>query len=100
VFGKLPSYYVFQWMTSYDVYKDVHTSASTSTTSRQEIRGFERPGRARAEGYLTDLLLVDGDLLDDIRLLQDKNRLIAIMKDGAFHKRPVAHLLSHRIAAE
>ena len=39
-------------------------------------------------GYLADLLLVDGNPLDDVSILQDKSRLNAIMKDGAFHKRP------------
>lgn len=42
-------------------------------------------------GYLADILLVDGDPTQDITLLQDKNRLKAIMKDGQFHKDP-AHL--------
>ena len=40
------------------------------------------------EGYLADLLLVDGDPLSDVRILQDKKRLIAIMKDGKFHQAP------------
>ena len=40
------------------------------------------------EGYLADLLLVDGDPSEDIRLLQNADRLLAIMKDGAFHKAP------------
>ncbi|TXL71897.1 amidohydrolase family protein [Vineibacter terrae] len=40
------------------------------------------------EGYLADLLLVDGDPLQDISLLQDADRLIAIIKDGVFHKAP------------
>ncbi|MFE2431039.1 amidohydrolase family protein [Streptomyces sp. NPDC059373] len=39
-------------------------------------------------GYLADLVLVDGDPLDDIRILQDRDRLLAIMKDGRFHKAP------------
>ncbi|CAN5849472.1 hypothetical protein BH11PSE3_BH11PSE3_46600 [soil metagenome] len=34
------------------------------------------------KGYLADLLLVDGDPLKDVRLLQDKNRLVFVMKDG------------------
>ena len=37
-------------------------------------------------GYLADLLLVDGDPLEDIGLLQDRARLLLIMKDGALHK--------------
>lgn len=39
-------------------------------------------------GYLADLLLVDGDPLSNIRVLQDKNRILAVMKDGTFHRRP------------
>ncbi|HEV7933137.1 MAG TPA: amidohydrolase family protein [Actinomadura sp.] len=39
-------------------------------------------------GYLADLLLVDGDPLADIGVLQDRDRLTAIMKDGRFHKEP------------
>ncbi|MDB4926519.1 amidohydrolase family protein [Mucilaginibacter sp.] len=41
------------------------------------------------EGYLADLLLVDGDPLKDIKILQDKKRLHGIMKDGKFHKDPM-----------
>jgi imidazolonepropionase-like amidohydrolase len=40
------------------------------------------------EGYLADLLLVDGDPLANITLLQDKDRILAVMKDGTFHKQP------------
>jgi imidazolonepropionase-like amidohydrolase len=40
------------------------------------------------EGYLADLLLVDGDPLADVRILQDIKRIVAIMKDGKFHKAP------------
>jgi imidazolonepropionase-like amidohydrolase len=40
------------------------------------------------EGYLADLLLVDGDPLSNIAILQDRTKLLAIMKDGAFHKEP------------
>jgi len=37
-------------------------------------------------GYLADLLLVDGDPLADIGILQDTRRLAAIIKSGRFHK--------------
>jgi imidazolonepropionase-like amidohydrolase len=39
-------------------------------------------------GFLADLLLVDGDPTRDVTLLQDRQRLRAIMKDGRFHKDP------------
>jgi imidazolonepropionase-like amidohydrolase len=37
-------------------------------------------------GYLADLLLVDGDPLADVSMLQNQDRLLAIMKGGVFHK--------------
>jgi imidazolonepropionase-like amidohydrolase len=40
------------------------------------------------EGYLADLLLVDGDPIANIAILQDPARLLAIMKDGVFYKQP------------
>ncbi len=51
---------------------------------------MQRPGELGLvrEGWLADLLLVDGDPVTDIRILRDRARLRAIMKDGRFHKRP------------
>ncbi len=40
------------------------------------------------EGYLADLLLVDGDPLANLGVLLEKDKLLAIMKDGVFHKEP------------
>lgn len=37
-------------------------------------------------GYLADLVLVDGDPLADVSMLQDPARLAVIMKDGRLHK--------------
>ena len=48
------------------------------------LRGHDL-GQVRP-GYLADLLLVDGDPLADVSILQDRSRLVAIMKDGVFFK--------------
>ncbi len=37
-------------------------------------------------GYLADLLMVKGDPTSDVKLLQDRANLAAIIKDGSFHK--------------
>lgn len=40
------------------------------------------------EGYLADLLLVEGDPTQNVSILQDKANLAMIMKDGALYKAP------------
>jgi imidazolonepropionase-like amidohydrolase len=40
------------------------------------------------EGCLADILLIDGDPLADITVLQDQARILAVMKDGDFHRAP------------
>ena len=40
------------------------------------------------EGYLADLLMVDGDPLANLAILREPQRLLAVMKDGVFAKRP------------
>ncbi len=42
------------------------------------------------KGWLADLLLVEGDPLQDVRLLQDKAKLRLIMKDGVAWKNALA----------
>jgi imidazolonepropionase-like amidohydrolase len=42
------------------------------------------------EGYLADLLLVDGDPLANLSILRDPRRILAVMKDGVFAKAPEA----------
>ncbi len=59
----------------------------------------EELGQIR-DGYLADLLLIDGDPLADIRILQDRKRILAVMKDGEFHRAPqIASARSTRWAA-
>ena len=55
-----------------------------------EIMGMgNRLGQVK-RGYLADLLLVDGDPLADVAILQQRDRLRAIMKDGVFWKSPAS----------
>lgn len=50
-------------------------------------------------GFLADLILVDGNPLASVALLQDATKLLAIMKDGAFHKAPMARRQEQRQTA-
>ena len=62
--------------------------AATRTGGEIMKRGHEL-GLIR-QGYLADLLLVDGNPLEDIKRLQNQDALLAIMKDGQLHKAPPA----------
>jgi len=52
------------------------------------------------EGYLADLLLVDGDPLQDIGILRDRDRITHIMQGGRFHKRPRREELESLLALQ
>jgi imidazolonepropionase-like amidohydrolase len=40
------------------------------------------------EGCLADILLVDGDPLSNLAILRDPRKMLAVMKDGIFYKKP------------
>ena len=53
-----------------------------------EIMGMgDRLGQIRC-GYLADLLLVDADPIENVTILEQQDRIKAIMLDGTFWKRP------------
>jgi imidazolonepropionase-like amidohydrolase len=37
-------------------------------------------------GYLADLLLIDGNPTENVKLLQDRDKIVMIMKDGIYYK--------------
>ncbi len=61
-----------------------------------QLMGMDGELGAIAPGYLADLLLVDGDVTKDITLLQDKARILAVMKDGQFHRSPPSQEAEHQ----
>jgi len=71
---------LFSWST-----KDVLVAA---TQWGADLMGMGSELGQIKEGFLADLLLVDGNPLDDVTILQDRAKLLAIMKDGAFRKVP------------
>ena len=60
--------------------------AATQLGGQIMMRGHEL-GQIKS-GALADLLLVDGDPLANIAILQERARLLAVMKDGVFQRPP------------
>lgn len=61
---------------------------SAATKLGGELMGLEHDIGMIKPGYLADLLLVEGDPTQDVRILQDKANLAMIMKGGRMHKAP------------
>ena len=60
---------------------------ASATIINAEIIGMSKQLGIIEAGALADILVVDGDPLKDLGLLQDQGQhLVAIMKDGAFYK--------------
>jgi imidazolonepropionase-like amidohydrolase len=70
-----------------------------STKYGGHIMNMENELGMLKEGWIADMLLVDGDPLADVRILQDHKRLLAIMKDGKFHKAPRINEARRRLTA-
>jgi len=71
----------------------------SATSQGGQIMGMpDELGQVRA-GYLADMILIDGDPATDVTVLQHKERILAVMKDGSFHRRPPTRVAGMRIAA-
>jgi len=57
-----------------------------TTKIASEVLGLEKRIGTLEKGKLADLIVVDGNPLEDITLLQKKDKILAIMKDGQFFK--------------
>ena len=53
-----------------------------ATMTGAEILGREKEIGSLEAGKLADVLVVDGDMLADIRLLEDRSRFVAVMQGG------------------
>jgi len=47
-------------------------------------------------GYLSDMILVDGNPVANVKILQDATKLLAIRTDGQFHQEPQSASQSQR----
>lgn len=59
-----------------------------ATIVGNQLMGTGDEGGEVKEGYLADLLLVDGDPLKDVAVLQKRENMRMIMKDGVIYKDP------------
>jgi imidazolonepropionase-like amidohydrolase len=71
---------------------------ATSVGGAMMVMGSDEKQGQVKEGYLADLLLVDGDPLADLSVLLKPERLLVIMKDGALYKN-INATVQRRVAA-
>jgi imidazolonepropionase-like amidohydrolase len=83
------------WEMELFVHKFGFTAAETLAAATRDGAALMGMGDTLGQvkpGYIADLLVVAGDPLKDIRLLQDKTKLTHILQAGKFYKRPEASL--------
>ena len=68
---------------------------SAATMHGAALMGYAGELGVIRDGFLADLIVVDGDPVSDVRVLQDRDALQVIMKGGHFHKRFTAKELAH-----
>ena len=66
-------------------FSEAGTLQCATLTGARAMDMADELGQIR-EGFLADMLLVDGNPLDDITIMQDKERFLMIMKDGEIHQ--------------
>ncbi|BBH68560.1 dipeptidase [Actinoplanes sp. OR16] len=62
---------------------------TAATKHGGELLGLGDIGMLRPD-WVADVLVVRGNPAEDVRILQDRDNLVAIMQDGRFHKAPAA----------
>jgi imidazolonepropionase-like amidohydrolase len=63
----------------------METIVATAKTA-SEVLGLEKKIGTLEKGKVADLIVVDGSPLQNITLLQNKDKILAIMKEGCFYK--------------
>src|SRR5262249_45887601 len=58
----------------------------------EAMRMADKIGTVRA-GKLADLIVVDGNPLEDITILEDRRRITHVMKGGSFFRRPLTEMV-------
>ena len=75
-------------------YSPMQAIVSATRTASQVCRIDDKVGVLET-GKLADILVVDGNPLEDIRILEDQSRMLLVMKEGAAHvnrlKSPAIH---------
>lgn len=71
-----------------------------ATRTGAEIMGRSDEFGTLQKGKLADLLVVDGDVIDDISILEDRKRFIAVLQGGAIKAGQLARPLSTMVKRE
>ncbi len=62
---------------------DPHTVLQCATRTGAEIMGLEKEIGTVEAGKLADILIVNGDVLKDISILENRNNFVAVIQGGA-----------------
>ncbi len=73
-------------------YKPMEALVAATRLGAEAMRMQDRIGTLEA-GKLADLIVVDGNPLEDITILEDRKNITHVMKGGQFFRRPAAEMV-------
>lgn len=73
-------------------YRPMDAIVAATKLGAEAMRMADRIGTLE-RGKLADLIVIDGNPLADISILEDRRRITHVMKDGVFFRRPMADRL-------
>jgi imidazolonepropionase-like amidohydrolase len=63
-----------------------HEAIQSATSTAAEVLGVEESTGSVQEGKLADIIVVDGNPLDDITILEDERNIRVVIKEGEIIK--------------
>ena len=76
--------------------KPMEVLVAATKLGAEAMRMADKIGTVQA-GKFADFIVVDGNPLDDITILEDQRRITHVMKGGQFFKRPAEEAISARV---
>ncbi len=71
-----------------------------ATRTGAEIAGFDEEVGTLEVGKLADVLVVDGDVVDDIAILEDRSRLLGVFQGGVLKAGTLAPRIATRVTVD
>jgi imidazolonepropionase-like amidohydrolase len=80
-------------------FREMDALVAATKMGAEAMRWADKIGTVTA-GKFADLLIIDGNPLDDITIMEDRRRITHVMKGGQFFRRPLSEMVGQEAALQ